>query len=93
VYAQALTAAGWQPWRVTGCPPEGVVGVESCWHRDQYILDLWTYQAECEVQLKAPDPSPGTRGGPLAEAVCPPTVVELKVINRVAWKAPTADGA
>jgi hypothetical protein len=92
-YSQALTSDGWLPWRAAGCPPDDVKGVESCWQRDQYVLDLWTYQAECEVQIKPPEPAAGTREAPVAEAVCPPTVVELKVINRVSWKSAPGDGS
>jgi integrin beta 3 len=85
VYATALRKAGWVPWKIEGCPAEGQQGVESCWQRDEYVLDLWVYQPECEVQLKVPDPSqPAT---PLAEAVCPPTVVTLKIINKVSFES------
>jgi hypothetical protein len=84
VYATALRKAGWAEWKIEGCPSTDQGGVETCWQRDEYVLDLWVYQPECEVQLKVPDPSqPAT---PLAEAVCPPTVVTLKVINKVSFQ-------
>jgi integrin beta 3 len=90
VYTRALTTAGWRPWRVAGCPQEGVEGFETCWQRDEYVLDLWVYLPDCEVQLKAPDPSASGAAatGPQAEAVCPPTVVTMKVVNRVAFRPP-----
>ena len=91
VYTAALRKAGWVPWKIAGCPPEGQQGIESCWQRDEYVLDLWVYQPECEVQLKTPDPSqPAT---PLAEAVCPPTVVTLKIINKVSFETENENGA
>jgi hypothetical protein len=87
VYTNALRKAGWVPWKIDGCPPEGQQGFESCWQRDEYVLDLWVYQPECEVQLKTPDPNqPAT---PLAEAVCPPTVVTIKIINKVSFEGAT----
>jgi hypothetical protein len=87
VYTEALKKAGWAAWKIEGCPPEGQDGFESCWQRDEYVLDLFVYQPECEVQLKTPDPSkPAT---PLAEAVCPPTVVTLKIINKVSFESRT----
>lgn len=91
VYSTALRKAGWVPWKIDGCPPEGQEGFESCWQRDEYVLDLWVYQPECEVQLVAPDPSQPADGPvpALAEAVCPPTVVTLKVINKVSFESRT----
>ena len=86
-YQEALTRAGWRPWRVAECSPEGQEGHESCWQRDEYVLDLWVYQPECQVQLKSPGASTGPTAQPQAEAVCPPTVVTLKVINRAAIRA------
>jgi hypothetical protein len=43
------------------------------------------YQPECEVQVKAPEPA-ASPGAPPVEVVCPPTVVTLKVINRVTYR-------
>jgi hypothetical protein len=90
VYRAALSKAGWVTWAVEGCNTTDQDGIDSCWQRDEYVLDLWVYQPECEVQLKAPDPAPSASGGagtaPQAEAVCPPTVVALKVINRVGYE-------
>jgi len=92
VYTAALRKAGWAAWPVEGCHTDDEDGVESCWQRDEYVLDLWIYQPECEVQLKAPTDAPSgvpgdaPAGGAQAEAVCPPTVVTLKVINRVGYQ-------
>ena len=96
VYTTALRKAGWATWPVEGCHTEDEDGVESCWQRDEYVLDLWIYQPECEVQLKAPTDAPSgapgdaPAGGAHAEAVCPPTVVTLKIINRVGYQDRTA---
>jgi integrin beta 3 len=91
VYATALRKAGWTPWKIAGCPPEGQEGFESCWQRDEYVLDLWVYQPECEVQLKPTDP--GQPANTVAEAVCPPTVVTLKIINKVSFESGNGSGS
>jgi hypothetical protein len=90
VYTTALRKAGWITWPVEGCHTDGPDGIESCWQRDEYVLDLWVYQPECEVQLKAPDD--GAAGPATAEAVCPPTVVTIKVINKVGYQDKTGTG-
>jgi hypothetical protein len=84
IYTTALRKAGWVSWPVEGCNSSDENGVESCWQRDEYVLDLWVYQPECEVQLKIPED--GQAATPQAEAVCPPTVVTIKVINRVGYQ-------
>jgi integrin beta 3 len=86
VYTEALRKAGWVTWPVEGCHSEDENGLESCWQRDEYVLDLWIYQPECEVQLKVPDPAPSGAAASEVEAVCPPTVVTLKIINRVGYQ-------
>jgi hypothetical protein len=92
IYAKALRDAGWRPWRVAGCSQEGLPGFETCWQRDEYVLDLWVYQPECEVELRKPDPNQAaTPSAPAAVAVCPLTSVTLRVINRVAFR--TGSGA
>jgi len=85
-FEKALTANGWRPWHVKGCPqPQAQQkGVETCWQRDEYVLDLWVYQPECEVKEKPADPG-NASAAPNVEAVCPNTVVQVKVVNRAAY--------
>jgi len=83
-FQQALSATGWRPWKVVGCPQPEVSGVETCWQRDEYVLDLWVYQPECEVKEK-PAEDPTASAPPQVEAVCPATIVQLKVVNRAAY--------
>jgi hypothetical protein len=91
-YEKALRAAGWLPWKIAGCPAGEIVGTkESCWQRDEYVLDLWVHQERCEVDLDAPgQDQPGAN--PNAKVDCPKTEVSLKVINRIAFRPP-AGGA
>ncbi|HKS99386.1 MAG TPA: hypothetical protein VJT31_07635, partial [Rugosimonospora sp.] len=54
----ALRTAGWA--RVTdGRCPTARTGVYTCWQRDQYVLDLWARDADCNTsQLGGPNPGP-----------------------------------
>lgn len=78
-YAAALRRARWTVWHVTGCPAPGAEGLDSCWQRDEYVLDLWVRAAPCEIQPVRPTVgaaapttptktggTPGTSGAPSA---------------------------
>jgi integrin beta 3 len=94
VYEQALSGAGWQPWKVVACPDTAVEGHYTCWKRDELTLDLWVREPACahdllrlrptvEAQAKGVDPS----GSPAADAPpdnCGGAVVSLKVRNAIA---------
>jgi hypothetical protein len=84
-FERALRAAGWLPWKAAGCPPGEIPGQESCWQRDEYVLDLWVHQERCDVTLK---PGEDQSGAAKASADCPETEASLKVINRVAYRPP-----
>jgi hypothetical protein len=62
VYQQALIQTGWQPWHSPGCPT-GTAGIYTCWQRDQYVLDLWSRNAPCDLSNVAPAPSSGAPSG------------------------------
>jgi integrin beta 3 len=66
-YASALRDAGWTPWHTAGCPAAGVEGIESCWQRDEYVLNLWVRAAPCEVRPVRP-----TVGADGSAAATPP---------------------
>jgi hypothetical protein len=55
-FQQALLAAGWRH-RTAGCP-SGVGGRYSCWQHDQYVLDLWTRDANCSTSEATTAPVP-----------------------------------
>jgi hypothetical protein len=72
-YFHALTQAGWRP-RTEGCPDHAKDGIASCWHRDEYVLDLWVRAPICDQPpprpipgasrpAANPTPSGGTTGG------------------------------
>ena len=91
VYADALTAAGWQRWQVGSCPEQPVTdGRYSCWKRDEFTLDLWVRLPECAVDVVAQQdpaalPSTGPDGVvPTAEPEdCVGSTVSIKVQNAI----------
>jgi hypothetical protein len=46
------------PWDIPDCQAEGVDGIETCWQRDEYVLDLWVRAAVCEVKGTRPTVAP-----------------------------------
>jgi hypothetical protein len=76
VYQTALRGAGWSKV-TTGCPT-GRPGVYTCWQRDQYVLDLWTRDADCTTS-QAGGANPG-----------PSMVVPSNEVETVPSAAPTA---
>jgi integrin beta 3 len=92
IYQDALTRAGWQPWKVDGCPEQPVTDGSSytCWRRDEFTLDLWVRQPACQVDaLAAQDPAvaPSRNADgtvPTADpATCTGSTVSIKVQNAV----------
>ncbi|OLB75620.1 MAG: hypothetical protein AUI14_20620 [Actinobacteria bacterium 13_2_20CM_2_71_6] len=93
-YQQALTEAGWRLHRTAGCPTPPT-GVYTCWQRDEYVLDLWTRDAACDLSNVAPlpgntvppatDPSAPAVPAPTASApppTCDGSLVTAKVTER-----------
>jgi hypothetical protein len=67
VYRQALTDAGWR-LRPVGTCPAPVVGRYTCWQHDEYVLDLFTRDAACDLSNVAPVPSGAApSGGPATD--------------------------
>jgi hypothetical protein len=57
-YEAALRIEGWTKLTSGHCPT-GQPGVYTCWQRDQYVLDLWTRDANCATsQNGGPNPGP-----------------------------------
>jgi hypothetical protein len=102
VYASALKSAGWQPWKVAGCPDQPIAptdGAYSCWRRDEFTLDLWVRLPECAVdQVAANDPAVLPSTGPDGTVPKPPpgkctgSTVSIKVQNAITDKRGTPDG-
>lgn len=95
-YASALRKAGWIPWTVPSCPAKGIEGIDSCWQRDEYVLDLWVREAVCETKPTRPTVNPaqpsGQASGPPVggspDAGCPVALATVKVYNRIGYQAP-----
>lgn len=71
-----LKDAGWVEWDIPDCQAEGVDGIETCWQRDEYVLDLWVRAAVCDVRNARPTVNasqPGPSGKPTAKAPASPT--------------------
>jgi hypothetical protein len=93
VYSAALTEAGWQRWKVNGCPDQPIRpqdGTYTCWRRDEFTLDLWVRLPECAVDAIAQQdpaalPTPGADGiVPTADPKkCVGSTVSLKVQNAI----------
>jgi hypothetical protein len=93
-YDKALRGAGWRPRADGACPSMGEGGVASCWHRDEYVLDMWVRAPVCEEPPARPttSPSPGavvTPGLPVAPK-CPGSLVTVKVFNAVSYNPSNA---
>ena len=90
VYAQALTAAGWQP-RSGNCSDQpDTSGKYTCWTRDEFSLDLWVRLPDCAVDaVAAQDPATLPSAGPDGVVVtpdpadCTGSTVSIKVQNAV----------
>jgi hypothetical protein len=69
-----LRDAGWTEWDIPDCQAEGVDGIETCWQRDEYVLDLWVRAAVCDVKGARPtiSPAPAATGPSKAPASKPP---------------------
>ncbi|UWP80714.1 hypothetical protein Dfulv_37030 [Dactylosporangium fulvum] len=64
-----LRDAGWVEWDIPDCQAEGVDGIQTCWQRDEYVLDLWVRAAVCDVKARPTvSPPPAPSGKPTAKA-------------------------
>ena len=63
-------------WDIPDCQAEGVDGIETCWQRDEYVLDLWVRAAVCDVKNARPTVNPSqpaaSPGKPTAKAPASP---------------------
>jgi hypothetical protein len=73
-----LKDAGWVEWDIPDCQAEGVDGIETCWQRDEYVLDLWVRAAVCDVRNARPTVNPSqpaqSPGKPTAKAPASPAM-------------------
>jgi hypothetical protein len=63
-YIAALKRTGWTTWNVPNCQQAGADGFETCWQRDEYVLDLWVRAAVCEVKPTRPSVNPTAANPP-----------------------------
>ncbi|TWG14177.1 hypothetical protein [Actinoplanes teichomyceticus] len=92
VYAKALKAAGWTPWKVAGCPESPLQpeeGTYSCWKRDEFTLDLAVGLPACAVdqvlqEAVPPAGSEAAEAGETGPAKCEGSTVSIKVRNEIA---------
>ncbi|MBD0324728.1 MAG: hypothetical protein ICV72_15290, partial [Aldersonia sp.] len=86
-YQAALTTAGWQRWKVGGCPEQPLAAGESytCWRRDEFTLDLWVRKPSCAADaIAAQDPDVAPSAGVAADPkTCTGASVTIKVQNAV----------
>jgi len=80
-YDHALREAGWRP-RTKDCPTADE-GAMTCWHRDEYLLDMWVRAPICETPPPRPTSgaTPSAGAAPAAPATCPGALVTVKVQN------------
>jgi hypothetical protein len=96
VYRQALTDAGWHQVHGSdvhgGACPAPPTGVYTCWQRDEFVLDLWTRDAACDLGNVAPAPGKGPSTDPSAgipspgasepPKICDGSLVTVKATER-----------
>ncbi|MFC7483188.1 hypothetical protein ACFQX7_28740 [Luedemannella flava] len=87
-YVAALKEEGWRP-RTEGTCPTYEDGIASCWHRDEYVLDLWIRAPICEptrptaaAATKATESAAPGGGGTQA---CPGSLATVKVYNALSY--------
>ena len=80
-YQKALRDAGWTPWKSATCPPPGTEGLDSCWQRDQYVLDLLARVYLCDTPVAGE--TDAAANTPYDE--CRATQVTIKVYQRHAY--------
>jgi integrin beta 3 len=93
VYANALTAAGWQRRTAGPCADQPIKpedGTYTCWQRDEFTLDLWVRLPECAVDaIAAQDPAALPSTGPdgtvstAPPEKCTGSTVSIKVQNAI----------
>ncbi|MEV6927866.1 hypothetical protein AB0M46_25655 [Dactylosporangium sp. NPDC051485] len=88
-----LRDAGWVEWNIPDCQTEGVDGIETCWQRDEYVLDLWVRAAVCDVKGTRPTVSPApVPSGAKSPTVKPPTKAASSAAAPSPSVAPPGDG-
>jgi integrin beta 3 len=83
-YATALTDAGWRA-RTEGACPAYAEGIPSCWHKDEYVLDMWVRAPVCDEPPARPTSTPAAGQTVPATPRCPGSYVTVKVFNAVSY--------
>ena len=93
VYVAALTKAGWTTWNIPDCQADGVDGVETCWQRDEFVLDLWVRPTVCDIKPVRPTIGPAPTPTPSAAhsaPACQGSIATVKVFNRISYQQAAA---
>jgi hypothetical protein len=87
VYTGALTAAGWESWKVADCPDTPInndEGSYTCWRRDELTLDLYVSLPGCAVeQITAVPEGEEATEEDASPPACEGSTVSIKVRNAI----------
>lgn len=89
IYQQALSDAGWQPWKVKLCPAQPTEtennGHYTCWRRDELTLDLWVRRPACaeNAASQSPGADPSAAASSVPAEDCDGALVSIKVRNAI----------
>jgi hypothetical protein len=84
-YVAALTKDGWTTWNIPDCQADGVDGVETCWQRDEFVLDLWVRPTVCDIKPVRPTIGPAPSPAPSVPG-CQGSIATVKVFNRISYQ-------
>lgn len=84
-YIAAARAQDWRPSAIEGCVAGEIEGFQTCWQRDEYVLNLWVRPPVCAIKPTRPQVGPSAPPPDPNAEPCAAAVVTVKVFNRVAY--------